>query len=71
MGRAAGLGGTTIAFTHGGLIKAALLEVLELPAAGLWRLDAAPASVTELRHAGGQWRLTRLNWAPLLVGMAS
>jgi len=73
MGRAAELGGTTIAFTHGGLIKAALLEVLELPAAGLWRLDAAPASVTELHHGPptGHWRLTRLNWAPLLVGMAS
>ena len=71
MTRAAELGGTTIAFTHGGLIKAALLEVLELPAAGLWRLDAAPGSVTELRHADQRWRLTRLNWVPSVVGVAS
>jgi broad specificity phosphatase PhoE len=86
--RAAAAGGTTIAFTHGGLIKAALLEVLGLPAAGLWRLDAAPASVTELRqgpgaraaHApgdgrgqqsNGRWRLTRLNWVPVLTGVGS
>jgi broad specificity phosphatase PhoE len=70
MARAAELGGTTIAFTHGGLVKAALLDVLDLPASALWRLDAAPASVTELRHSGsddGRWRLTRLNWVPSLV----
>jgi broad specificity phosphatase PhoE len=74
MARAAELGGTTIAFTHGGLVKAALLDVLDLPASALWRLDAAPASVTELRHSGshrgsgdGRWRLTRLNWVPSLA----
>jgi len=68
MARAAESGGTTVAFTHGGLVKAALLDVLGLPASGLWRLDAAPASVTELRHSGSGWRLTRLNWVPSLVG---
>jgi broad specificity phosphatase PhoE len=50
---AAAAGGTTWAVTHGGLIKAGLLEVLGLPSAAVWRLDAAPASVTELHHVGG------------------
>lgn len=53
LARAAALGGTTIAVTHGGLIRAALLGVLELPVTALWRLDAAPASVAELHPAGG------------------
>jgi broad specificity phosphatase PhoE len=66
LARAAALGGATAAATHGGLIKAALLEVLELPSAALWRLDAHPGSVTELRHAGGaaRWRVVRVNWTP-------
>jgi len=50
---AAAAGGTTWAVTHGGLIKAALVEVLGLPSAAVWRLDAAPASVTELHYFGG------------------
>jgi broad specificity phosphatase PhoE len=71
MARAAVAGGTTVAFTHGGLVKAALLEVLGLPASGLWRLDAAPASVTELRRSDSGWRLTRLNWVPSLTGVTT
>lgn len=62
--RAEGAGGTTIAFTHGGLVGAALLEALDLPAAALWRLEASPASVTELHPGGTGWRLVRLNWTP-------
>lgn len=53
LARAAALGGTTIAVTHGGFIRAALLGVLDLPASAVWRLDAAPASVAELHPAGG------------------
>jgi broad specificity phosphatase PhoE len=68
LARADRAGGTTIAVTHGGLIKAVLLEVLGLPAAAAWRLDAAPASVTELHSSGGSWRLTRTNWSPSLRG---
>ena len=68
LARADRAGGTTIAVTHGGLIKAALLEVLGLPAAAAWRLDAAPASVTELHSTAGSWRLTRTNWSPALRG---
>ncbi len=67
--RAAELGGTAVAFTHGGLVKAALLTVLDLPATAVWRLDADPASVTELSVASGRWRVTRLNWVPTLRGV--
>ncbi len=63
---AAAQGGTTIAVTHGGLIRAALLEVLELPDAGLWRLEASPGSVTSLRYGHGSWRVERTNWTPTL-----
>lgn len=60
---AANADGTTIAISHGGLIKAALLEVFDLPDAALWQLDCAPASVTEL-HPGHRWRATMVNWTP-------
>lgn len=64
------VGGTVIAFTHGGLVKAALLEVLGLGSEAVWQLDIAPASVTELHpsEAGG-WRVVRVNWTPKLVGV--
>lgn len=66
--RAAALAGTTVAFTHGGLVKAALVEALGLPDAAAWRLEAAPASVAELHPAGGgSWRVVRLNWTPRLT----
>lgn len=64
LARAGDAGGTTIAFTHGGFVKAAVLEVLSLPAASVWQLDVAPASVTELHRTFGRWRLVRLNWTP-------
>lgn len=62
LARAADLTGTTVAFSHGGLIKAAVLEALALPTSAVWQIDAAPASVTELHHTAGRWRLVRLNW---------
>lgn len=67
LARAADLGGATVAVTHGGLIKAALLEVLGLPHTAVWKLDAAPTSVTELHVAGSGWRIVRLNWTPSLA----
>lgn len=70
--RAAIAPSTTIAFTHGGFVKAAVLEVFGLPATSVWQIDAAPASITELHRTGDRWRLTRLNWTPavLTVGVA-
>lgn len=65
--RAREFGGTVVVFTHGGLVKAALLEALGLGAQALWRLDVAPASVTELHPATRGWRVVRMNWTPRLV----
>ncbi len=83
MTEAAAVGGTTIAFTHGGLVRAAVIEAVfpgddtsppppGLTGAVMWRLDVDPPSVTELSGhvAGGTvaWRLVRLNWTPSLRG---
>lgn len=81
LARAVAEGGTTIAVTHGGLVKAALLEVLELPDAAVWRLDAAPCSVAELTCSVPSprpdpsdparavwWRVVRVGWTPALAG---
>lgn len=55
-------GGTTICFTHGGPVKAAVVHTLEAPLTAVWRIDVAPCSVTELRaRLGSGWTLTRLN----------
>lgn len=68
LAQAVGLGGTTLAFTHGGFVRAAVLAALGLPAALFWKLDVAPLSVTELHHhADGGWRLVRLNWTTVAV----
>lgn len=66
LARAAALSGTTLAISHGGWIKAAVLEVLELPASAIWRIDVAPCSVTELRSHASRWQLAQLNWRPEL-----
>lgn len=59
--------GTTVAFTHGGLIRAVLCEALSLPATTSTGVDIAPASVTELHAYDDNWRLVRLNWTPALT----
>lgn len=56
--------GTTIAVTHGGVIKAAVLSVLGAPPFSTWRIDVAPCSITELRRHDGRWTVTRTNWIP-------
>lgn len=71
LARAGALGGTTVAVTSGGVVKAAVMEVLGVAADAVWRIDAACASVTELvaaRGPGGSltWRLRRLGWTPAL-----
>jgi len=63
--------GTCVAIAHGGFIKAALLEVLQLPSFALWQLDVAPCSVTELHPGPASWRIVRLNWTPTLEGPGS
>jgi broad specificity phosphatase PhoE len=67
LARAVECAGATLAFTHGGLVKAALLEALGLPSSALWSFDVAPCSVTELSAHERTWRVVRLNWTPSLV----
>lgn len=62
--RAAKAGATTVAVTSGGFVKAAVLEILGLPATAVWQVDVAPASITELHLTLDRWRLVRLNWTP-------
>ena len=44
-----------VAFTHAGVIRAALVHALGAPLSSFWRVDVAPLSVVELRRAGGIW----------------
>lgn len=62
--RARVLSGTSVAVTHGGVIKAAVLAVLGAPFSSIWRIDVAPCSITELRRHDGRWTVTRTNWIP-------
>jgi broad specificity phosphatase PhoE len=54
--------GTTVAVTHGGVVKTALIEVLGAPYPSFWRIDVAPTSITELRRRDGTWTVARTNW---------
>ncbi len=53
--------GTAAAITHGGVVKAAVVHVLDAPLSAFWRIDAAPLSVTELHAHDGRWTVTRVN----------
>lgn len=57
----ASLDGTAIAITHGGVVKAAVVEALSAPPEAFWRVDVAPLSVTELHAHDGRWTVTRVN----------
>jgi broad specificity phosphatase PhoE len=49
--------GTVLAITHAAIVRAAVVTVLQAPAAAFWALDVAPLSLTELRHRDGRWHL--------------
>lgn len=49
--------GRTVAITHPAVVRAVLLTVLGAPAAGFWRIDVAPLTVTVLRGGPGRWTL--------------
>jgi len=53
---------TMIAFTHGGVVKAAVVAALATPLAAFWQLGVAPLSITELTWHDAGWTLERLNW---------
>ncbi len=57
----AGLEGRTVAITHGGVIKAAVVHALGAPIEAFWQVDVAPLSITELRTRGARWTLRRTN----------
>jgi broad specificity phosphatase PhoE len=50
------LGGTTVAVTHGGVIRVAIVLARAQPLEMVWRVNVEPLSVTELRFARGRWR---------------
>jgi broad specificity phosphatase PhoE len=57
----AGRGGTCLAITHGGVVKAAIVHALAAPIESFWRIDCAPLSRTELHAHDGRWTLRSVN----------
>ncbi|MFD9304579.1 histidine phosphatase family protein [Streptomyces sp. NPDC060048] len=49
--------GTHRAVAEQGVVRAAVVWALELPAAAFWRLDVRPESVTTLTGRSGRWNL--------------
>jgi broad specificity phosphatase PhoE len=56
--------GHVIAITHPGVVRAAILKVLDAPLQSFWRIDIEPLSLTDLRHDGYRWVL-RASGKPL------
>lgn len=54
--------GTTVAFTHAGVIKTAIVNALASPIEAFWRITAAPLSITEMHAHDGKWTVVRVNW---------
>jgi broad specificity phosphatase PhoE len=61
--RQAAVEGSAVAFTHGGVVKAALVHALGAPLEAFWRIDAAPLAISELHAHDGRWTVTRMNCA--------
>jgi broad specificity phosphatase PhoE len=59
----AGLDGRTIAVTHAGVVKAALVHALAAPPEAFWRIDVTPLALTELHSRDGRWTVTCVNAA--------
>ena len=47
--------GHTFAITHPAVIRAALVHVLAAPPSAFWRIEIAPATLTDLRFNGRAW----------------
>jgi broad specificity phosphatase PhoE len=60
--------GTTLAITHGGVVKAALVHALGAPLDAFWRLDVAPLTLTELHAHDRRWTVSRTNCPIELAG---
>jgi broad specificity phosphatase PhoE len=57
----ADLDGTVVAVAPASVVRAAVVAALDAPAAAFWRLDVAPASVTELHLEPGRVTVARVN----------
>jgi broad specificity phosphatase PhoE len=57
----AGLDGSAVAITHGGVVKAAVVHALGAPIESFWRVDVAPLAITELHAHDRRWTVTRVN----------
>jgi broad specificity phosphatase PhoE len=57
----AAVDGHTVAITHAGVVKAALVHALGAPIDAFWRVDVSPLSVTELHAHDARWTVTRVN----------
>ena len=55
------LDGRSVAITHGGVVKAAVVHALGAPLEAFWRIDVAPLSITELHAHDGRWTVVRTN----------
>jgi broad specificity phosphatase PhoE len=55
--------GRSVAVTHAGVVKAAVVHALGAPVMSFWRLDVAPLGITELHAHDGRWIVARLNVA--------
>jgi len=61
-------GTTTLAITHGGVVKACVVRALGAPLEAFWRVDVAPLSVTELHAHDGRWTVRWTNVPVSTVG---
>lgn len=57
-------GGWTVAITHAGVVRAAVVSALGAPIEAWWRIDVSPLSLTELHHRGGRWSVRQVNYRP-------
>lgn len=53
--------GRTVAITHGGVVKAAVVHAMGAPLQSFWRVDVAPGSITTLHAHGPRWTVVRTN----------
>jgi broad specificity phosphatase PhoE len=60
----AGDGSRTVAVTHAGVIRAAVVCALDAPVVAFWRLDVAPLSRTVLHAHDGRWTVRAVNLPP-------
>jgi broad specificity phosphatase PhoE len=60
----AGDGSRTVAVTHAGVIRAAVVCALDAPPLAFWRLDVAPLSRTVLHAHDGRWTVRGVNLPP-------